>query len=463
MKCFCFDALLQKDGWLEPAYVCVDDDNIITSITTTLHQNIEDYQKIAGWIIPGFVNAHSHAFQYAMAGTAEHYHEQDKTDTFWTWRDRMYDLALTINPDHIEAIATFAYIEMAKLGYTSIVEFHYLHHDKDGKPYNNQIEISERIISAAQIAGIHLTLVPVYYQQSNFGIVATEKQRRFLFSSVDQYFQFIETLKSYASKYSHVNLGMGIHSLRAVNFNDTKIIINNIPLNTPFHLHISEQIKEVKDCVNFCQKRPVQWLADNVSLDERFFLVHATHISSAERKQILRSKANVVLCPSTEGNLGDGIFPLKEFQNANGKWCIGTDSQIGLNFFEELRWLDYHQRLKSHKRNPLCKKNLDDSGSILFENAIIHGRSAAGIKTQNYFETGKTFDAVVIDNHHPVFHSREQKYRLSTMIFASNSEIIIGTICKGKYIVKHHVHKNESQIKSRAIQTLSTLQHQTKP
>lgn len=392
MKYFRFSALLQSDGWLRPAYVGVDENGLICYLANKPPVEPVAVEVIKGVALPGFPNAHSHAFQYAMAGYAE-MHQPGTTDDFWTWREAMYRCALTITPDEMEEVAYSCYKKMIKNGYTHVAEFHYLHHDKDGKSYDNLAEMGGRLVAAAARAGIRITLIPVFYQKGGFGKDALPEQRRFISKSVEQYFRLLEESEHFVKQYANASLGFSVHSLRAAEAKHIREIVEQAPGDLPFHMHAAEQIKEVDDCIAHLGMRPVEWIFNNLPVDHRFHLVHCTHLNDDEVKDLAQSPAHVVLCPSTEANLGDGIFRLKDFVRHGGKFSIGTDSQIGLNPLEDLRWLDYSQRLISHQRN-----TFDDGGLTLMRQVIFSGRKAMGLNPREFFETGKPFDAVIFQN-----------------------------------------------------------------
>ena len=440
MKRYRFKGLLQAEGWVKDATVTVDDQGLISVINETADSDVE---LIDGYAIPGFQNAHSHAFQYAMAGLAEIHPAGAKADNFWSWREAMYKLALTVGPDELEAIATMLYSEMVRHGYTHVAEFHYLHHDKDGKPYDNLAEHGERLVAAAQRAGIHITLVPMFYRLGGFNKEAETHQKRFISKSVEEYQHLIDASAQAVTLYENANLGYGIHSIRAGSKPDFEAI-NKLDFAGPFHIHIAEQLKEVSDSMEFYGQRPVQWLLDHFNVNDNCHLVHATHLDTEEITGIAKSGAHVVLCPSTEGNLGDGIFPLKSFQEQSGKWSIGTDSHIGLNPCEELRILDYGQRLISHERNTFVSNQEGDSGRYAVNQALLSGRQAMGNSSARYFEVGQSFDAVVYKSTIPLLQTADSKNMLSTIIYASDSSWNLGTLVNGKWVVRdgHHIEKD---------------------
>ena len=437
-----FTSLLQKEGWLSPAYVGVYENGIIRYLNSVAPADAMAIEAVQGFALPGFQNAHSHAFQYAMAGLAEN-HPSGTSDDFWTWREAMYQCALSVDPDQAQAIAAMLYAEMVRVGYTQVAEFHYLHHDKDGKPYNHLAEMGDRMVAAAKAAGIRITLVPVFYQKGGFGTDPQPRQRRFISKTVDDYFNLLEASKSVLKNYEHASLGYSVHSLRAVNLEDIKTTFQQGPRELPFHLHVSEQKKEVEDCLAYTGKRPMQWLFDNLPVDDRFQLVHSTHLDDSELQQLAKSGASVVLCPSTEGNLGDGIFRMKEYVKQGGRWCIGTDSHIGLNPLEEFRMIDYRQRLVTNQRNTFE----GDAASYLVNESVNSGRRAMGIRQANHFEVGNSLDAVVYNSQSHLLAETSEKNRLATILYTSDSSRVVGTIVNGKWVVKNQHHQNGHAIK----------------
>ena len=455
MKDYYFDKLLQKADWHTGVRIRVDNIGIITHIAETNEPSSEArLKKIA---IPGFQNAHSHAFQYAMAGLAERHGGSANPDDFWGWREAMYQLALSVDPDQLEAITTMLYSEMARHGYTNVAEFHYLHHDKTGKPYNNLAEMGSRLISAAKKAGIGITLCPIFYQKGGFGKAPNERQRRFISPKIDDYLKLLESSKEACKDYEHANIAIGIHSMRGVDPEDIAELAKNGPQEIPFHIHVSEQLKEIEDSIQYLGKRPVEWLLDNVDLSPRFHLVHATHLNEQETINLAKCGAHVVLCPSTEGNLGDGLFPLSRYQNEGGKWSIGTDSHVGLNPLEELRILDYGQRLITHKRNSFFSTKQGDGGSYALEMATISGRKAMGNTREEFFEIGQPLNACILDGSRPLLANCSTKSLASSIVYASDSAMQKETIAFGKSIVEDGVHIRYDEIRDGFAKTMKDL------
>ena len=441
MQYFRFPSILQQLGWTGPVYIGIDDKGIIQYLNTEAPEGVA-IEGVDGFALPAFQNAHSHAFQYGMAGLAEN-HPVGVDDDFWTWREAMYQTALSVDPGQAEAITAMCYAEMVRQGYSHVAEFHYLHHDKDGKPYSNLAEMGARMVAAAKTAGIRITLIPVFYQKGGFGQEPQPRQRRFISKTVDDYFKLFETSKAVIKNHEHASLGFSVHSLRAVDLNDIKTTFQQGPKDLPFHLHVSEQKKEVTDCLAYCNKRPMQWLLENLPVNERFHLVHSTHLDDYEVTKLAASKANVVLCPSTEGNLGDGIFRMKEYTKLSGHWCIGTDSHIGINPLEELRMIDYRQRLVTNKRNTFE----GDAAQYMINHAVMGGRRAMGASSVDNFAIGQPFDAVVFSASSHLFENTSAKNRLATILYTSDTSKILGTIVGGKWIVKGGHHQNGAALK----------------
>ena len=454
MKFFQFKSLLQREGWISPAYIGVDDNGIIQYLSDQPPIESTAIESVLGFALPGFQNSHSHAFQYAMAGLAEN-HPAGTDDDFWTWREAMYQCALSVDPDQAESIATMLYAEMLRHGYTHVAEFHYLHHDKDGKHYAHLAEMGERMVSAAKTAGIKITLVPVFYQRANFGVDFNPRQRRFISKTTDEYLNLFEASKEVIKNYSNAKLGFSVHSLRAVDFADIKRTFALSSKDLPFHLHVSEQKKEVNDCLAFCNKRPMQWLLENLPVDERFHLVHSTHLDDNELNALAKSKANVVLCPSTEGNLGDGIFRMKEYVKLGGHWSIGTDSHIGLNPLEEFRMIDYRQRLVTNQRNTFE----GDAAQYLVKEEIQSGRKAMGLNYKNHFDIGQPFDAVVFSSESHLVQNTSEKNRLATLVYTSDSSRLFGTIVNGRWVVKNQHHHSGHAIKTKFSGAMNALKN----
>ena len=330
--------------------------------------------RAAGLVVPGLPNLHSHAFQRAFAGLTEH--RTGAADSFWSWRDRMYRFANAITADEIEDIATHLYVEMLRAGYTSVCEFHYLHHDPHGAPYADPAETALRIAAAAGRAGIGLTLLPVLYRTSGFGgTPPLPEQRRFI-TEVDTLLRIVERVRDAGTR-----TGVAPHSLRAVPPASLQALVAGLHASdagAPVHIHVAEQRREVDDCLAWSGRRPVQWLIDNAALDARWCLVHATHAGAAELRALAPTGATLGLCPTTEANLGDGIVDAAAWADAGGAWGIGSDSHASVDAAEELRWLEYTQRLATGQRNVLATGRDPQVASALWRAAVAGGARASG-------------------------------------------------------------------------------------
>lgn len=454
MKTFHFKKLLQNGKWLTDQVLAVDAEGRIASIVSG---NFGDEMFDLG--VPGFQNAHSHAFQYAMAGLAELHSTNSTPDDFWSWRGAMYNLALRISPDHLEAIASMLYAEMLRHGYTDVAEFHYVHHQEDGQRYDNLSEMGERLIAAAKKAGIGITLIPIFYQKGGFGKPPVDGQRRFISCSAERYGELLDASADSCEYFEHANYGIGIHSMRGVEPAVIAAVSETFNQDLPFHIHISEQLKEVSDSIEYLGCRPVQWMLDHIQMNDRFHLVHATHLVDQEVRGIAKSGANVVLCPTTEGNLGDGIFPLRSFQELGGKWSIGSDSHVSLNPLEELRLLDYGQRLVSHKRNTFYNQTQGNSALYAFEQQLLAGRKAMNNFVSDYFKVGEYLDLAAYSLKHPLLASAGDQHLLNTILYSSDSKLNQATISKGKVVVKDGCHQDETAISTDFLNTLNDLKN----
>lgn len=451
MKFFHFRALLQASGWISPAYVGVEASGNIQYLSGKAPELPTAIEFVNGFAIPGFLNAHSHAFQYAMVGMAEK-HTSGSRDDFWSWREAMYRCALSVDPDEMQAVATMLYAEMLRKGYTHVAEFHYLHHDKNGKPYDNLAEMGLRLLQAAADAGIRITLIPVFYQKGGFGQEPQPRQRRFISKTVEDYFHLLDDSAEAVKGYHNASLGYSVHSLRAVDAGDIPETFNNGPKKIPFHLHAAEQLKEVDDCIAYLKQRPVEWVLNNLNVDHRFNMVHCTHLNDDEVERLAKSRANAVLCPGTEGNLGDGIFRLSDFALHGGSWSIGTDSHICLNPLEDLRWLDYAQRFTTHKRN-----TFDDGASVLISKTLAAGRKAMGVERKDFFDIGAPLDAVIFNGKSPLLNPGNTGHLLPAIVYHADSSDISGTMVSGKWVVKHQHHLKGNEILSSFTQVIRNL------
>lgn len=428
---------LLPDGWAEQVVIEFDDSGNVSRIEKNAKAPA-GAEHCAGPVLPGMPNLHSHAFQRAMAGLAEV--ALNPEDSFWTWRDLMYRLVGKLTPDQVEDIARYLYIDMLKGGYTAVAEFHYLHHDFDGRPYADPAEMSRRVLSAAERAGIGMTLLPVLYAHGGFGGKApTDGQRRFI-HSVDAYLKLQDSLAKDCAAPGR-RLGFCFHSLRAVTRDEIHAVMGSAKDDRPVHVHIAEQQKEVDDCVAWSKRRPIQWLYDNVDVDGRWCLIHATHAEADEVQAMAKSQAVAGLCPTTEANLGDGLFPAIDFINAGGRLGVGSDSHVSLSVVEELRWLEYGQRLKHERRNRLYDANKHVAGYLYRANAA-GGAQALGQK-MGAIAVGNRADLVVLDGSHPLLAHVKGDDILGRWLFAGLNRMVKDVMVGGDWVVQDGRHGDE--------------------
>jgi len=406
-----------------------------------------------GIVLPAMSNLHSHAFQRAMAGFAE----VRGPDDFWSWRRQMYALVARLDPDQLQAVAEQAYVEMLKAGYCAVGEFHYLHHNPDGRPYARLSELSERMIAAARRTGITITLLPVLYAHGGFGSLPPEPQQRRFVNDIDRYRQLLETLfKRYppaaGKEAGEVRIGAGFHSLRAVSpplLKQGLQLFDGLDERAPVHIHIAEQRLEVRDCLRWCGRRPVEWLLEQVPVKGRWCLVHATHINRQEIKTLAASGAVVGLCPLTEADLGDGIFPADTYLNAAaGRFGIGSDSQIRIDMAEELRWLEYGQRLVGRRRSILASPATPSVGRRLYCGAASGGAQALGL-AGGALQTGARADLLVLDPAHPGLANGRGDQWLDALIFACTPSPIRHVMVAGRWQIRDGHHAGEEAIAAR--------------
>jgi formiminoglutamate deiminase len=409
-------------------------DGTITNVATGIAPAPADERHQLA--IPGIASLHSHAFQRGMAGFAETC--GDSADTFWTWRETMYRFALEMAPEDNEAVATLLYVEMLERGFTRVGEFHYLHHDRDGTPYADPAEMATRIVRAADIAGIGLTLLPSFYAHGSFGGAPPHAGQRRFICSVDQFARLMAATRTAIRALPGANVGTAPHSLRAVTPDELAAIV---PLAEagPVHIHAAEQIKEVEDCIAWSGRRPVEWLLEHAPIDQRWCLIHATHMTTTETAALAGSGAVAGLCPVTEASLGDGIFPAREFVIAGGRFGVGTDSNVLVGVADELRQLEYGQRLKHRERNVLSGGPGVSTGRALFDAALTGGAQALAQPTVG-LQAGARADIVALDVTHPSLAGRHGDAVLEGWIFAAGADAVDCVWASGDKVVEggHH-------------------------
>jgi formimidoylglutamate deiminase len=456
MKLYAENILL-SDGWASMQTITIEQ-GLITAIEAG---KADDAEIANGAVIPGMVNCHSHAFQRAFAGFSEQGSEGQ--DSFWTWRKIMYQFLGQLTDIDAKNIAKQLYIEMLKMGYTRVAEFHYLHHDIDGFTYKNNTAnlatMAHAIFAAAKDSGIGLTLLPVLYQHSGFGEkTATEGQKRFI-NSIEQFNQLVSDCFALSASFENSNVGIAPHSLRAVD--KTSLLsavkhVRQLDRQAPIHIHIAEQQQEVDDCLAYYGKRPVQWLLDNVTLDRHWCLIHATHITQSERQGMIAAKAIAGICPTTEANLGDGIFPTTEFLAEQGTIAIGSDSHISVNPIEELRWLEYAQRLIKQQRAILATEHQASVGQNLWQQAAQGGAQSTNSNT-GCLAIGKQADLLVLNSEQTKLFANAPKHLLDSMIFASQHNPVNDVMVNGVWHIRSGQHAQQQDASNEFARLLKRL------
>jgi formiminoglutamate deiminase len=447
-----FDHAFLPEGWAGDVRVDIRDGAIIRVEAAA---KADGARHVPGIALPGLPNLHCHTFQRAMAGLAER--RGPAHDSFWTWREVMYRFLGQLSPEDVEAITAFAYMEMLERGFTSVAEFHYLHHAPDGTPYADLGEMAARIAAAADATGIGLTLLPSFYNYGGFGgAPAVPGQRRFL-NDPDRFLKLVERSRAALAPLRSARLGIAPHSLRAVTPATLGAVVEATP-EGPIHIHAAEQVKEVEDCVAWSGRRPVQWLLDEMRIDRRWCLIHATHMTGAETTRLARAGAVAGLCPLTEASLGDGVFNGPEFLEAHGRFGVGTDSNIDIDAPAELRQLEYSQRLLHRGRNIMTTREGESNGRRLFTEALAGGAQALQRET-GAIAAGKRADIIVLDDNHPDLVSARDDARLDAWVFVAGRAALRSVFVDGRQVVAEGRHHDRDAIGERYRATLARLAH----
>ena len=451
LKIFC-KVLLQENKWHNNVIISLGPDGIITGIEQGLEKNADE--SVSGIAIPGMPNVHSHAFQRAIAGRTGP--AGRRQDSFWSWREAMYCCANSITPEQFSAITAYVFLEMLKAGFTSCAEFHYIHHQVNGRPFADPSEMSKRVFEAAKVSEISLTLLPVLYHSSGFGESGvTEQQKRFL-NSTDQYLRLMEDCQKTVAGNTLYSLGIAPHSLRAVTGKILQEVLRAWPdQQCPVHIHIAEQPAEVESCLQHLGARPVAWLLDNFPVDERWCLVHATHLSDREVELAAARGVTAGLCPTTEADLGDGIFKAAEWLNAGGDIAIGSDSNVRISVAEELRVLEYGQRLVTGQRNFLTDSD-GTCGRFLYQCMTKGGGIAIGQRVGK-LDIGHRADLLVLNDGHELLNGRKPDEVMDSWIFAGDRSMIKSVWVAGRCVIKQGVHPHEESIRTAAAKAILEL------
>jgi len=443
--------ILMADGWMDHMLLDIGPDGLISRVSSGKPAGSDIC--LNGPVIAGMPNLHSHGFQRMIGGlTGARNHAGD---CFWGWRDAMYRFANRITAEQLEDCMAWVYAEMLTAGYTSCAEFHYLHHQPDGKPYKQRAETSLRVLSAANTSGIALTLLPVFYRVAGFGRQsAGVEQRRFL-NSLDDYLQLYTTCAKAIDRQNLHTLGVAPHSLRAVPADDLKILLESIGETAPVHIHIAEQLAEVHECQEYMGARPVEWLLDNAPVNDRWCLVHATHMNGTERRDAAHSGAVAGLCPTTEADLGDGFFETAKWLMDGGCFGIGSDSNLRISVAEELRLLEFSERLRQGRRNILQDESRT-CGRFLYEHAAMSGARALGQNTGS-IKAGNRADLVELDGSHPLLAGRAGDTILDSLVFAGGTDMVRSVFVAGKQLVADGHHINEATLRESFSTTMKAL------
>jgi len=447
-KLFARHALL-PDGWAKDVLIEWDAGGSIVAVTAGA---VVGGAEAVEYALPGMINLHSHSFQRALGGRTEK--AGDSKDSFWTWRELMYRFARNITPEHIEAIAAQLFSECLRHGYTSMCEFHYVQRAPDGAMYPRPAETAERVIAAARLTGIGMTMLPVLYSYSGFGEKPLKPEQQRFRTDAQDVLRIVEALEPLRD--AQTEIGVAPHSLRAATVGQIKEVLATLPKARPVHIHIAEQMAEVQQSLDWSGRRPVQWLLENQDVDQRWCLIHATHLTDDEVSGIARSGAVAGLCPTTEANLGDGLFPLESFMAQGGVFGIGSDSHVSQSAVEELRWLEYGQRLQHQRRNIAVSDAQRNVGDFLWQGALRGGAQAAG-RPVGALAPGLRADIVVLDDAHPNMFGLALDEVLGSLVFSGNDNLVKDVMVGGQWVVRNQQHVAQQAIAARFKQTLAEL------
>jgi formimidoylglutamate deiminase len=497
-RVFASRALLPT-GWAERVTVTIAPDGAIAAVETGAAPDARASraEHVAGVLLPGMPNLHSHAFQRAMAGLGERAAEAtgpgapdippalspgvspdaapnaspdaasaagNPADSFWTWREVMYGFVSRLEPDDVQAIAAQLYLEMVTAGYTGVAEFHYLHHAPDGRPYADRATMAMAVVAAAREIGIGLTLLPVLYMTGGFGGAPPKPtQRRFL-HTCEGFAALLADLQARLGNDPQLCLGMAAHSLRAVPPEALARVLSDLDGDAglgalaPIHVHVAEQQQEVADCLAWSGQRPVAWLLDHAPVGPRWCLVHATHMTPHETRALARSGAVAGLCPTTEANLGDGLFPLATYLEAGGRLGIGSDSHVSVSPIAELRWLEYGQRLVTRSRNVAARASAAErsTGARLYRKALAGGAQALGRRV-GAIAAGQRADFIFVDDQHPRLYGRSGDLLLDALVFSGEDNPVRDVMIGGAWVVRNGVHAAAERVQARFRRTMDRL------
>jgi formimidoylglutamate deiminase len=469
MNVYRLQSVYLPQGWARDVLVTVTAQGLISAIepgaprAPTPHAAAAE--RIDSVVVPGMPNAHSHAFQRAMAGSAEF--RLTARDSFWTWRQAMYGLANRIDPEELRIVATQLFVEMLKAGYTSVAEFHYLHRPGDAAQPRSAAQgaganpLWDAIDGAARTAGIGLTFLPTLYQSSDFGGQPLKPEQGRFFLDTDEFLRAVEARVTAARgvRDAPPRIGAAFHSLRAVPLEHLRraaLALRGIDANMPVHIHVAEQMLEVRACERATGRRPIELLLDQGLLTQHWCVVHATHATATELNGIASAGAVVCVSISTEANLGDGSFDALRFLKMGGKLCVGSDSQSTVSPAEELRWLEYQQRLRKKRRGVLADRNEPHVGTRLWRDAALHGAQALG-QPVGSIAVGQRADWLVLDASHPAMAGAAAESALDRLLFAGAERAIRDVMVAGRWVIKDHRHAADEQLRGNFARVMRNL------
>lgn len=442
MKQLFFSHALLPEGWAQNVMLSIDAQGRLERVERDMPASGRAFDGVIA--LPGMANLHSHAFQRAMAGLGEWRGAgAGADDSFWTWRDVMYRSLEKLNPDQVHAIAAQLYVEMLEAGFTAVGEFQYVHHQPDGHPYDRLAEMSLQLMQAAAETGLAQTLLPVFYANGGFGGQPVQGAQQRFYNDPARFADLVDACRAHSKDHPRTVIGIAPHSLRAVTPESLGEVVGQAD-NVPIHIHIAEQLREVEDCISWSGARPVEWLLGRYEIGPAWCLIHATHMQPSETRALAASGAVAGLCPITEANLGDGIFDGVEFRAAGGRFGVGSDSNVRIDLAEELRSLEYSQRLRDLGRNRLVGAGAAN-GRALFDDAVAGGAQATMQETGR-IAAGSWCDIVALDSCHPVLCGKAGDNWLNGWLFSGDRDCVTDVWVSGKHLVKDGRHVKRDAI-----------------
>lgn len=439
-RAFFAPSALLPTGWASDVRFEVDARGVLSGVARDAAPG--DAIRLPGPVVPGMPDLHSHAFQRALVGRTQVAGPGE--DSFWTWRQAMYRSLDRLGPDEVAAVAGWLAVELLEGGFTGVAEFHYVHHQPDGTPYADRAELARRTLHALRTAGLSVAMLPVLYAHSGFGGQAPAPGQRRFINDVDGILGIVDALQAESAADPGVTVGLAPHSLRAVTPDELAAAVRGLPFAAPVHIHISEQAKEVADCIAWSGARPVRWLLDHAAVDARWCLVHATHLDDGELAELARSGAVAGLCPTTEADLGDGLFPAVSYARAGGAFGVGTDSHVGRSAAAELRLLEYGQRLRDQRRARVLPPGESHVGAALWRACAAGGAQALGMQTGR-LAVGLAADLVALDAEHPALIGLAGDALLDAVVLGQGDGAVHTVVARGEVVVEDGRHRDRAE------------------